>query len=190
MRSILIRSIYITASFYLIALSGTFISAVWATEGLPSQKSRFEGMGATFKAKKKAASEANSSINAEDTTSENEDVPDDNLPEDNSASYFKLHTFVVNVVDKRDEDTLLFLTLEVFCEIKQTDDRWLIDTHIAPIKDTIITYISGLNRQTIQTQKQKKALQKELTLRVSNTLKKLTGKNVVSELYLTRIIIQ
>lgn len=190
MHAILIRSIYVAVSFYLLGLSSTFISTVWATEGLASQKSRFEGMGATFKAKKKAASAADSSMSAENKTSEDDEALDENTSDDDSASYFKLHTFVVNVVDKRDEDKLLFLTLEVFCEIKQTDDRWLIDTHIAPIKDTIITYISGLNRQTIQTQKQKKALQKELTLRVSNTLKKLTGKNVVSELYLTRIIIQ
>ena len=85
---------------------------------------------------------------------------------------------------------MFFLTLEVFYEIINTDDKGLIETHIAPIKDAIITYTSGMFRQQMQTQKQKKGLQKELTKKVSKLLKKLTGKKVISDLYLTRIIIQ
>ncbi|MCU7800358.1 MAG: flagellar basal body-associated FliL family protein [gamma proteobacterium symbiont of Lucinoma myriamae] len=61
---------------------------------------------------------------------------------------------------------------------------------MAPIKDAIITHTSGLFRQQIQTQKQKKELQTHLTEKVANRLKTLTGKKVISDLYLTRIIIQ
>ena len=143
-------------------------------------------MGSTFKAKKKQAAASNSSNNTETDAAEDDEL----TAENDSVTYFKLHTFVVNVVDKHNENKLVFITLEVFCEINKADDKGLIDAHIAPIKDTIITYVSGLSRDKIQTQKQKKELQKILTQRVSAVLKELTGKKVVSELYLTRIIIQ
>lgn len=177
-RSVLFRSFIYIVSFYLVGLGDSLIPDVSAAGDFPSQKARFQGMGSTFKAKKKEAA-AKSSKKTETTTSEDE-----------SATYFKLHTFVVNVVDQRYKDKLIFLTLEVFCKINQPDDKWLIDNNIAPIKDTIITYISGLSRDKIQTQKQKKQLQKDLTLRVANVLKELIGKEVISDLYLTRIIIQ
>ena len=70
------------------------------------------------------------------------------------------------------------------------DDRWLIDTHIAPIKDIIITHVSGIERQKIQTQRQKKELQQVLSNKVTAQLKKLTGKTVINDLYITRFIIQ
>ncbi len=183
MRIVLNHSIF-SAVFILIAFGNLFIPVAQATEGLPSQKARFAGMGSTFKAKIKEPS-SDSSINVQQATSED----NESLDED-SSSYFQLHTFVVNVVDQRDANKLLFLTLEVFCKINEPDDKWLIDNHLAPIKDSIITYVSGIERQKIQTQKQKKAMQKELTQRVSIVLKQLTGKNVLADLYLTRIIIQ
>ncbi len=153
-----------------------FISTSLATEELPSQKARFEGMGATFKAKKKDAS---GKINTEISDNKSD-----------SSTYFKVHTFVVNVIDQQKNDTLTFLTLEIYCKINESADKWLIGHHMAAIKDTIITYTSGLKRQVIQTQKQKKTLQKELTLRVAERLKNLSGKKVISDLYLTRILIQ
>ena len=198
MRSISNRSVFFRLFFlpFLLAMtlydidSGRFlIPDAHATEDLPSQKARFAGMSATFKAKKKEAEEAEKKEAEEKATKEAEEQ-EKRSAGDEAVTYFKLHTFVVNVIDERDEDKLLFLTLEIFCKIKNSDDRWLINHNLAPIKDTIITYISGLNRQEIQTQKQKKTLQKELTRRVDDTLKKLTGKKVISNLYLTRIIVQ
>lgn len=175
------RTLLLLISIQLIGLEGFFISNAWSVEGLPSQKSRFQGMGSTLKEQKKQIL-----FSSEETETSNEDVTVEEKP----GTYFKLHTFVINIRDKRYPGKLLFLTLEVFCEIKDEDDKWLIETHIAPIKDAIITYTSGLFRQQIQTQKQKKQLQKDLTVQVRNLLKKLTGKNVISDLYLTRIIIQ
>jgi len=186
-RFVLNYSLLFIAIFTFTLFIDAFQSDAWATGGLPSQKSRFQGMGSTLKAQK----EGSIAIPFMDSGSDEKKTDDDlTIQDDSLSTYFKLHTFVVNVVDSRYEDQLLFLTLEVFCKISDADDKWLIDNHIAPIKDAIISYTSGLNRQTIQTQKQKKALQKELTLRVSNRLKKLTGKKVISDLYLTRIIIQ
>ncbi len=190
MRSILLHSLFYIVSSYFLASGNLLFHDAEAAGDLPSQKARFEGMGSTFKAKKNNVSSANSSINTENSSSDNNETSDKNNTDDDSATYFKLHTFVVNVVDKHEEDKLLFLTLEVFCKINQAEDRWLIDDHLAPIKDTIISYVSGFNRQKIQTQKQKKELQYELTLRVAQVLKELTGKRVISGLYLTQIIIQ
>ncbi len=154
---------------------------------LPSQKARFDGMGATFKAKKKeAADKAAAAKLAKDKQQAEEEA----AASEEAETYFKLHTFVVNIIDQRMPDKLLFLTMDIFCKIKQADDRWLIDEHIAPVKDTIITYTSGLKRQQLQTQKQKKALQQELTQRVQKRLKYLTGNKVISDLYLTKFIIQ
>ncbi|MCP3850356.1 MAG: flagellar basal body-associated FliL family protein [Gammaproteobacteria bacterium] len=160
-------------------------SNAYATTGLPTQKERFAGMSGAFKEKKKeaedakAAAEEKAKLEAEQKSLEGAE-----------ATYFRLHTFVVNVIDQREPDRLFFLTLEIYSKIYNSDDRWIVNTHLAPIKDIIISSVSGLERQDIQTQKQKKALQKQLTQKVSNLLKKLSGKNVISDLYLTRIIVQ
>lgn len=184
------RFVLFIVFFYVIGPGHSFVSDVSANEeALPSQQSRFDGMGAIFKAKKKEAQEAAKRAEIEKAEQEAEEALN-NDSTDEDVTYFKLHTFVVNVIDQRNEDKLLFLTLDIFCKISNPDDKWLVDNNIAPIKDTIITYTSGLNRQEIQTQKQKKELQKELTLRVTDILKKLTGKRVISDLYLTRIIVQ
>ncbi|MCW8930208.1 MAG: flagellar basal body-associated FliL family protein [Gammaproteobacteria bacterium] len=180
------RIILFVAPFCFFSFGDFIISDAVATSGLPSQQARFSGMSGTFKAKKK---EAEAERLAEEAEAQKEAEQNDNSSDD-SVTYFKLHTFVVNVIDEDNVDKLLLLTLEIFCKIQDSEDRWLIENHLAPIKDTIITYVSGQNRQGIQTQKQKKTLQKELTERVSETLKKLTGKKVISALYLTRIIVQ
>lgn len=174
--------------FHVIAPAHLIFPDAFAASGMASQKERFSGMGATFKAKKKEAEEAEKKDEEERIA--REEAEQSKNASDEAVTYFKLHTFVVNVVDTRDTDKLLFLTLEIYCKIQDSEDRWLINNHLAPIKDSIITYISGLNRQEIQTQKQKKSLQKTLTERASSTLKKLTGKKVISDLYLTRIIVQ
>lgn len=176
-------------SFIVVIFCVVFFSpAVFAAGGdLPSQKARFEGMGATFKAKKKEAADKAA---AEKLAQEKKQAEENEAAAEEAKTYFKLHTFVVNVIDQNKKDKLLFLTLDVFCEIKQADDRWIIDEHIAPLKDTIISYISGLKRQAIQTQKQKKSLQQELTKRVQKVLKKQTGSKVISQLYLTKFLIQ
>ncbi|MCK5649096.1 MAG: hypothetical protein KAI22_09470, partial [Gammaproteobacteria bacterium] len=122
-RCVLFRSFIFIVSFYLIGLGDSFIPEVSAAVDLPSQKSRFAGMGSAFKAKKKEAAASKSSKNTEINTTEDDELTAD----DDSATYFKLHTFVVNVVDQRYEDKLIFLTLEVFCKINQPDDKWLID---------------------------------------------------------------
>lgn len=180
------RAIIFFITSFLISLVIFFNTAAWATEGLPSQKARFEGMGSTFKKQKEKAA----SVSDVPADSRSQNSKNDMISDDDSSTYFRLHTFVVNVIDERDVDKLLFLTLEIYCKISNIDEKWLVDFHLAAIKDTIISYISGLKRQNIQTQKQKKTLQQELTLRVSNTLKTLSGKEVISNLYLTRIIIQ
>lgn len=185
--SIFFRPFILVVLLYVSATGNFIISESFAADGMASQKERFSGMSSTFKEKKKAA-EAEKKAEAERKAKEEAEQSKNSAAD--TATYFKLHTFVVNVVDTRDMDRILFLTLEIFCKIQDSDDRWLINNHLAPIKDTIITYISGLNRQEIQTQKQKKSLQKELTERVSNLLQKLTGKKVISDLYLTRIIVQ
>lgn len=176
------RTLLFLICIQLISIDGFFISNAWSTEGLPSQKARFQGMGSTLKEQK-----------TQTFFSSNESAVNNNkeeVQEEKPGTYFKLHTFVVNIRDERYPGKLFFLTLEIFCEIKELDDMWLIETHIAPIKDAIITYTSGLFRQQIQTQKQKKELQKHLTEKVANRLKTLAGKKVISDLYLTRIIIQ
>jgi len=175
------RILFFLISIQLIGLDQFFISNAWSKEGLPSQKERFQGMGSTFK---KQQTQTFFSFDKPKVDKNKETA------EEKSGDYFKLHTFVINVRDDRYPGSLFFLTLEVFCEIINPDDKWLIETHIALIKDTIITYTSGMFRQQMQTQRQKKRLQKELTKKVSKLLKKLTGKKVISDLYLTRIIIQ
>ncbi|NOQ77838.1 MAG: hypothetical protein GQ546_00395 [Gammaproteobacteria bacterium] len=175
------RTLLFLICIQLISLDGFFISNAWSTEGLPSQKARFQGMGSTLKEQK-----TQTFFSSDEPEVNNKEE----VQEEQPGTYFKLHTFVVNIRDERYPGKLLFLTLEVFCEIKDEDDKWLIETHIAPIKDTIITYTSGLFRQQIQTQKQKKALQESLTQKVRSLLKTTTGEKVISNLYLTRIIIQ
>ena len=186
MYRIFIHSIVFLFVCYFITPADYFISSVWSAESLPSQKSRFEGMSSTFKEKKQQRSSAKNNLETDTEGSDNEQ----NSPSDDNISYFKLHTFVVNIRDKRIQNNLVTITLEIFCELKEPQDRWIIDTHLAPIKDTIITRLSGIQRETIQTQKQKKELQQELTNRVSAVLQKLTGKTVISGLYITRLIIQ
>lgn len=171
-------------SIQVIFFNVIFIAAAQAVEGLPSQNARFQGMGSTLKEQKKRT--LFSSTDAETIKAEKKPEAQEEKP----GSYFKLHTFVINIRDERYPGKLLFLTLNVFCEIKDEDDKWLIETHIAPIKDVIITYTSGLFRQQIQTPKQKKHLQQTLTDKVKSRLYDLTGENVISRLYLTRIIIQ
>ncbi len=186
----LTRSILVCALLVVFSASNFLISTAWSAE-MASQKDRFAGMGATFKEKKKEAADKQAALDAKEAAEKKaEEEQKEEQKAEALTSYFRLHTFVVNVIDEQNVDKILLLTLEVFCEIKDPDDRWLIDEHLAPIKDSIITYISGIKRQEIQTQKQKKALQKELTLRVSAVLKKLTGQDLISNLYLTRIIIQ
>lgn len=175
------RTLFFLIFVQLIGLDEFLISNAWSEERLPSQKARFQGMGSTLK-KQKTQTFFSSDKSKVDKNKK--------IAEEKSGDYFKLHTFVINVRDERYPGSLFFLTLEVFCEIINPDDKWLIETHIAPIKDTIITYTSGMFRQQMQTQKQKKRLQKELTKKVSKLLKRLTGKKVISDLYLTRIIIQ
>ncbi|MCU7939946.1 MAG: flagellar basal body-associated FliL family protein [gamma proteobacterium symbiont of Bathyaustriella thionipta] len=176
-----LRVLMFVVSIQLIGLDSFFISDAWSKDGLPSQKARFQGMGSTLKEQKKQT--LFSSDESEITSKEE-------IQEEKPGTYFKLHTFVINIRDERYPGKLLFLTLEIFCEIKESDDKWIIETHIAPIKDAIITYTSGLFRQQIQTQKQKKELQEQLAKRVRDVLKTLSGKNVISDLYLTRLIIQ
>lgn len=188
MFAIFIRSIVFVFVCSMVIPADYFISSAWSGDSLPSQKSRFEGMSSTFKEKKQQSSSANNKVKSEKDESDADDQ-DDKSSEAN-ISYFKLHTFVVNIQDKRIQNKLVTITLEVFCEIKNSDDKWVIDTHIAPIKDAVITYVSGMNRENIQTQKQKKELQQQLTDRVSAVLKELTGKNVINGLYITRFIIQ
>lgn len=185
--TIFVRSIVFLFICYLITPAGFVIATAWSEDSLPSQKARFEGMGSTFKEKKRQSLSANK---AGISSAEELNLEDDKTASDANISYFKLHTFVVNIQDKRIQNRLVTITLEVFCEIKNSDDKWLIDTHMAPIKDSIITYVSGIDRETIQTQKQKKELQQQLTERVSAVLKKLTGHEVISGLYITRFIIQ
>lgn len=182
MRSSFIQSILLLF-FFQCVLS---IPVAWP-EGFPSQKERFKGMGSTFKAKirKSDASEA-----AAKAKQQKEERQRNEVNANKPVNYFKLHIFVVNVTDKRFSDKILLLTLDLYCEIQNLDDKSLIDTHIAPIKDSIITYLSGIDRQEIQTPKQKKSLQNDLTQRVSDVLLKLTGKKVVSGLYITRMIIK
>lgn len=184
MHTVYIRSVKIVIIIFSILPLFLFFADSYSSE-LPSQKSRFEGMGSTFKAKKQQNSSSSDSELLEKQEEDSESVG----PETES-SYFKLHTFVVNVVDKRTRGNLVFLTLEVYCEIRDVNERWLIDKHLGPIKDTIITHISGLNREEIQTQKQKKELQAHLSEKTKLLIKRLTGKDIINELYLTRILIQ
>jgi len=182
MRSTFIQSILLLLFFQCVVS----IPVAWS-EGLPSQTERFKGMSSTFKEKvnKSKAAEA-AAAKAKQLKEEKQRNEVDAKP----VNYFKLHIFVVNVTDKRFSDKILLLTLDIYCEIQNLDDKSLIDTHIAPIKDSIITYLSGIDRQEIQTPKQKKSLQNDLTQRVSDVLMKLTGKKVVSGLYITRMIIK
>jgi|GEM_PF-5501305 len=172
------------AFFQLTSLPDMLISEVWASEGLPSQKARFQGMGATLKEQKKQTFFSSDESKDEDTAVSDKTTIDD------SSSYFKLHTFVLNIRDKRYPGQLIFLTLDIFCELKNPDDRWLIDSHMPAIKDWVITYVSGLYRQQLQSQKKKKQLQQNLTRDIQTLLLRLTGKKVITNLYLTRILIQ
>ena len=184
MHSVFIRLFSITFVVSIV-LPLFLFSADSYSSGLPSQQSRFEGMGSTFKAKKQ---QSNSSSESELIEKQEEDSEAEGA--ETESSYFKLHTFVVNVVDKRAHGRLVFLTLEVYCEIRDANERWLIDKHLGPIKDTIITHISGLNREELQTQKQKKELQAYLSEKTKLLIKRLTGKAIINDLYLTRILIQ
>lgn len=184
MRSIFIQFILI---FVFVQPVG-FVSIAWS-EGLPSQTERFKGMGSTFKAKKVQA-KSNEATAENKQENEEEEESNINKTDDKISSYFKLHTFVVNVTENHSYEKILFLTVDIYCEIKNPEDKALIDSHIAPIKDSIITYLSGINRKDIQTPRQKKALQAKLTERVSDVLLKLTGKKVINGLYVTRMIIK
>ncbi len=184
MHFILYPFIFFLVPIFFMGQGNFFVASSQAAGGLPSQQARFEGMGATFKAKKKEATALSAQMMSENSNEKNTSSSND------SPTYFKLHTFVVNVIDQKSKDKLTFLTLEIYIKISDPDEKWIIDHHMAAIKDVIITYISGLNRQTIQTQKQKKTLQKKLTMRVYDRLKKLSGKTVISDLYLTRILVQ
>lgn len=156
-------------------------SAVWAD--YPTQSERFKGMGATFK-KAKENSRKNQSTADEVKKNESEETEIES-----SGNYFKLHTFVVNVSDQSSHKKISFLTLDIYCEIRDDNDKNLINNHIAPVKDAIITYISGIDRKDIQTPKQKKALQNTLTQKVSDVLYSLTGKKSIIQLYITRMLI-
>ena len=181
MRSSFIQSILLLLFFQCVVS----IPVAWS-EGLPSQTERFKGMSSTFKEKVNMSKAAEAAAKAKQLEEEKQRNEANAKP----VNYFKLHIFVVNVTDKRFSDKILLLTLDLYCEIQNLDDKSLIDTHIAPIKDSIITYLSGIDRQEIQTPKQKKSLQNDLTQRVSDVLLKLTGKKVVSGLYITRMIIK
>ncbi|MDX2505179.1 MAG: flagellar basal body-associated FliL family protein [Gammaproteobacteria bacterium] len=157
------------------------VSPVAWSENYPSQQERFKGMGSTFKEMKNK-----SKSKQEQQDEKNKKISVDVKP----SSYFKFHTFVVNVMDSRSHEKILFLTVDIYCEINNPDDKGLINTHKAPIKDSIITHLSGINRSEIQTPKQKKQLQAKLTQRVSDILLKLTGEKVISGLYITRMIIK
>jgi len=187
MYSIFFRPLIVLFALVFFVPVDFFISSAWSEGSLPSQKERFSGMSSTFKEKKKQISAAKNQQKSDQEQSPDEE---DNKPLAANISYFKLHTFVVNIQDNRQPDKLVTLTLEIFCEINNSDDKWLIDTHIAPIKDSIITHVSGIERERIQTQKQKIDLQQELTDRVSSVLKNLTGQKVINGLYITRFIIQ
>jgi len=182
------RTFLLSCSAFFLVFPVVFISNAWSTEGLPSQKARFQGMGSTLKANK---TNSNSLFSADESKKTVSDETDNNEKiKTKSGTYFKLHTFVINIRDKRYPGKLFYLTLEIYYEIIEPTDKILIETNIAPIKDIIITHASGLFRQEIQTPKQKKTLQMDLTEKVKIKLNTLTGDSVISDLYLTRIIVQ
>lgn len=187
MQSYVLHTVSVFLSLFFCIIIPFLSAPVHAADSLPSQQSRFEGMGSTFKAKKQQSSDS-SSAGKDLNTADEENAQNDQPQMENS--YFKLHTFVVNIIDKRADDKLFFLTLEVYCEIRDVNERDLIDEHIAPIKDTIITHVSGLKRSQIQTQKQKKELQTYLSEKSKAVIKQLTGKAIINDLYITRILIQ
>ncbi len=168
-----LKSIVLLFIFQFINIS----SVVWSAD-YPTQSERFKGMGATFKEAKK---------NEHKLRAEIEEIKTEET--DTAGNYFKLHTFVVNVRDKSSHKKINFLTLDIFCETKNINDKVIIEYHIAPVKDVIITYISGIERTEIQTPGQKKALQDTLTQKVSDILYRLTGKKLIIQLYITRILV-
>lgn len=183
MNSMSIKSVVLLFIFQFVYIG----SAAWAD--YPTQSERFKGMGATFKKAKKNSEKDKSTS---DDVKQNENNAQDEILEteiESSGNYFKLHTFVVNVSDQSSHKKISFLTLDVYCEIRDDSDKNLINNHIAPIKDAIITHISGIDRKDIQTPKQKKALQNTLTQKVSDVLYSLTGKKSIIQLYITRMLI-
>jgi flagellar basal body-associated protein FliL len=178
----------ITSSFLIFLLLVTAPFSVVNASSLPSQQERFSGMRGTFKEKMDESGGASSGFLFK--KSEPEAKQEEQEAVNDNSSYFRLHTFVVNILDQRYQDKIQLLTLEVYCEINDEAYRYLIDDHLPAIKDTIITHVSGLDRQQIQTQKQKKELQQILTTKVSTLIKQLTGKTIVNDLYLTRFLIQ
>ena len=162
-------------------------SVAWAD--YPTQSERFKAMGATFKKAKENSLENQSTADEVKKNETNSQTEIEETEIESSGNYFKLHTFVVNVSDQSSHKKISFLTLDIYCEIRDDNDKNLINNHIAPIKDVIITYISGIDRKDIQTPKQKKSLQNTLTQKVSDVLYSLTGKKSIIQLYITRMLI-
>lgn len=176
--SIFIKYIILFFCFQIFNIS----TAVWS---YPTQSERFKGMGTAFKEAKKTSQPSSNELKKDDNDA-NEVLE---AKTESPANYFKLHTFVVNIKDQSSHKKISFITLDIYCEINNENEKVIINTHLAPVKDSIITHISGIDRQEIQTPRQKKSLQNSLTQKASDVLYRLTGKKVISQLYITRILV-
>jgi flagellar FliL protein len=94
-------------------------------------------------------------------------------------------SFVVNLLDKSGvEKRYLKVTLEA--EVGKEEDKQLIDTNNAQLRDSILLLLSSQTMEDVNTMEGKLALKQELLER----MKQILGEGVVRRIYFTEFVIQ
>lgn len=104
------------------------------------------------------------------------------------SKYFELSPpFVVNLQTNERRMRFLQVRIQVYGSPKAIEQ---VQTHNAPLRDTIITHLSEQTRESVNTPKKKKALQDKVQAAAETVLKELTGSKQIEGLYFTNFVIQ